>query len=189
MQRNDASWFLPLLLVLHLPVAHIGTEWVSFYFHWTTTAVISLWYIYISQWALVLLSPRTKCVMSYVLLTDAAVFKSLIVSNMLRLSILTTDQDNCWSKIQQTKNIGCSTFILKIYLSFRFLSTVPSRLAGFLLKRALNKLCTSGLRNWGIPSLALYRQHKKQLLSSFLILGPFHCTYWSTCIMWAIWFD
>lgn len=44
----------------------------------------------------------------------------------------------------------------------RFMYTLPRRLAGFLLKSARNKLCTSGLRNCGIPSLALYRQHKRQ---------------------------
>ena len=32
---------------------------------------------------------------------------------------------------------------------------LPSRLAGFRLNKALSKLCASGLRNWGMPSLAL----------------------------------
>lgn len=41
--------------------------------------------------------------------------------------------------------------------------TVPRRFAGFLLKSALSKLCTSGLRNWGIPNLALYTEHIQHL--------------------------
>lgn len=44
---------------------------------------------------------------------------------------------------------------------------LPSRLQGFLLKRALSKLWASTLRNCGIPSLALKNKHtqaEKELL-------------------------
>lgn len=38
------------------------------------------------------------------------------------------------------------------------------------MKSALNKLCTSGLRNCGIPSLALNKQDKEQVKTTERVL-------------------
>ena len=81
----------------------------------------------------------------------------------------------CWSLEEQTGKL-CSYFkayfiqeTVNLFSQFNghgcyqycdqnaniLLNTLPNLFAGFLLKSIRRRLCASGLKNWGIPSLAL----------------------------------
>jgi len=49
--------------------------------------------------------------------------------------------------------------------------SLPNLLEGFLLKRARNKLWTSGLRNCGMPSFALRKEMKQKTPLNLLLIS------------------
>lgn len=63
---------------------------------------------------------------------------------------------------------------------------IPRRFAGFLLKSALSKLCTSGLRNCGIPSLALHTNGEQCFYINANSLMYWHQT-WTPGLQDEVW--